>query len=342
MPEDSKNPFQKNISPINLSESGGIMQTEKQPDIQTVNKSMAHTTPMVSPFEEPEKSQYTPNPHLKTLRTFQGDMEETIHKKNESVVSIAVAEQEKRQKRPDLDVPEKKINQLIMTQGVLPILGLILFIAGAGTLGIIYYYNSVSNAPVTVTLNSSLISYTDKKDISITSGSNASVVPSISDAQHTYSGPAGSVLYTNFLQDKNILPVADFFQSLAPSAPQSLARSLGTKYMSGIYSFDTNQAFIILSSADYGQSYSGMLKWETTMASDLVPLFPDVKNALNAGQTVFSDDTFNNQDVRVIKNQIGKVIFLYGFVNKDAIIITGNEDIFQSLVNKYINKKLVR
>ena len=51
--------------------------------------------------KDPQKT-YTPNPELKTLRTFQGDMEETIHKKNESVVTIATAEQNKK-KNP---VPE--------------------------------------------------------------------------------------------------------------------------------------------------------------------------------------------------------------------------------------------
>src|SRR4051812_44968141 len=84
-PENSS----KEIFSTDPAPAAGPVLAEKKPE------KTAYTT---SPFGQTEKSPYTPNPDLKSLRTYQGDMEETIGKKKESLVSIIAAEQK----------PEKK------------------------------------------------------------------------------------------------------------------------------------------------------------------------------------------------------------------------------------------
>lgn len=301
---------------------------------------------LVSPFAEPEKKHYVPNPDLKALRTFQGDVEETIHNKKTSVAKVFVAEQESK-KKPELELPQKRSGSIFLTHGILPLVGVVLFVSGAITLVTIYYNIASNSAPIKVILDNSLVPYTDKMALDLPKPvdilNREQILKTLSDKKNTYNKSVGSVLYLQFLYNKTELSSVEFFQNIAATAPPSLARSFGEKYMSGIYSFDTNEVFLLLSTDDYGITYAGMLKWENSMANDLSLLFPNTPT-LSAGldTTIFKDDSFNNQDVRILRNSSGQIGLVYGFIDKNILVITANEKIYQALVNKYRNSKLVR
>jgi hypothetical protein len=106
-----------------------------------------------------------------------------------------------------------------------------------------------------------------------------------------------------------------------------------------VYAGVNNETFVILTTQDYGQTFAGMLAWEPNMPTDLTTLFPTL--AANTNNT-WSDDTFNNQDVRIIRDNSGNVILVYGFLDNATLVITGTEDVFQQIASKYINNKLVR
>ena len=302
-----------------------------------------------SPFDEPEKK-YTPNPLLKTLRTYQGDIEETIEKKKESITSIVTAEQKKAdlptqvEKKPVI-IPRERSSSIFLTFGVLPLAGIILFILGITTLGGIYYYSYLHNAPIPVAVNTTIIPYTDTIDIDINASASSigeQIAESFSNQIKVFNQQVGSVLYLHFTENKSDLGENDFFQSIAPDAPPALGRSFNTDYMAGIYSFDQNEPFILMTSDDYGETYAGMLTWESLMKNDLQTLFPDLKNSSFGSSTpAFTDETYGNKDVRVLRNDDGDIVLLYGFLDKKTLIITANEKIFTGVLNKYINTKLV-
>lgn len=328
------------------------MPPENQQD-KKQEKSVEQNVHPVSPFKEPLKEHYTTNPDLKTLRTYQGDVEETIKGKKESVVSIVVAEKESKKEPPNL-LPEKKGMGVFVTRGILPLLGIILFVSGVGALVIIYYKMSSNNAPIEVALNSSLIQYTDKKSVDLDAtklpvgiSAREIITKNLSSELSKYNKPAGSVLYLQFLYNKVELSSEDFFRNVAVSAPPALTRAFGQKYMAGVYSFDTNGIFLISSVDDYGNAYTGMLKWENSIAEDLPPLFKtselsSVSFSVASGTPIFKDDAFNNQDVRILRNSSGETVLVYGFADKNTLIITSDEKIYQAIVNKYRNNKLVR
>jgi predicted ATP-binding protein involved in virulence len=110
--------------------------------------------------------------------------------------------------------------------------------------------------------------------------------------------------------------------------------------MAGIYSSNPNKIFFILSTDDYGLTYSGMLKWESTMANDLSPFFQNI-DIQSTSTPLFQDDSFNNHDVRVLRNSNGQIVLMYGFIDKNTLVIVPDETIFQSIANKYINSKLI-
>ena len=103
--------------------------------------------------------------------------------------------------------------------------------------------------------------------------------------------------------------------------------------MLGIYSFDTNEPFIILTTNDFPASFSGMLKWENNMVLDLGKLFSISENTATK---TFLDQALQNKDLRILKNTSEKTILLYSFIDKNTLVITTNQNILTAIVGKYL------
>jgi hypothetical protein len=311
----------------------------------------------MEPLDKKEDSN-NPTDALKTLRTFQGDMEETIHSKNESKISI-LTEQKKVEEAVttgtsnkayvNFDKEENKKENILLTYGVLPIVGVVLILVGGGLIAGIYYYTKSTPTTVVVKETKTMIPYTSKDDVILSKNFTVNELSSTFKNQiETFNQPLGSLLYINFLQQnisdktKNILPTNVFFNTIAESAPGSLMRSFGDTYMAGVYSSTSNNPFIILSSSDYGQTFEGMLGWEQTMKYDLFNFFPTLSNINNASSSpVWVDVTQNNKNMRALKDENNTTVLVYGFFDKNTVAITSNEKVFLNLLNKYINNKLV-
>jgi hypothetical protein len=222
--------------------------------------------------------------------------------------------------------------------GVAPIAIITLFLLGGVLLYGVYYLMTRPQAAIVVA-STSIVPYTKEKDVNITSDNRTAITTGIAGLlQSTHEQP-GSLTYMRFLKSGVELSAHDFFQALAPQASDSLARSFDIRYMSGVYSAIDNEAFVMLSTLDYGQTFAGMLAWEPSMSADLASIFPALSGL---GQNTWNDDTFNNQDVRVLRDSSGKIVLVYGFLDKSILVITSDENTFQQIASKYINNKLVR
>ena len=143
------------------------------------------------------------------------------------------------------------------------------------------------------------------------------------------------------MSNGTLLSESDLFQALAPTAPSTLTRSMIGNYVMGIYGSAANQIFILLSTENYGQAYSGMLDWEPSLQSDLSSLFP-LSNTSTTTVPIWSDDTFENRDVRVLHTGTnGPITLVYGFLDNGTLLITSSENVFQAVANKYLSAKLV-
>ncbi len=79
----------------------------------------------------------------------------------------------------------------------------------------------------------------------------------------------------------------------------------------------------------------GMLAWETTMSRDLDPLFgPAIGNPSRPQASAFTDSTDNSVDTRVLANASGESRIIYGFINRNTILITQNSLTFSNLAGK--------
>jgi hypothetical protein len=212
---------------------------------------------------------------------------------------------------------------------------------------------------VQVVQGSTILNYDQEVDIATTGLSRAALVSKISDAENNFNSPANSILYVNTGEKNAPDNVQTVLVTLAPQVPPELLRNLSDNYMFGVYSFDKNQPFIILTVDDFGIGFSGMLKWEKTMVNDLGPIFgigtngqsQEVSNGnvstngnIGTGTVgfAFSDEGLNNKDLRIVRDSGRQTVLLYSFLDKNTILITTNENTFGALLNKYLTGKMVK
>ncbi len=296
------------------------------------------------PSQEPQgehSPSVSPEQHirLKSLRTYEGDVAEAISHTNTSITTIAVAEQKRR-----LAQPEPQIGDTIPTGAknrLFGLVGTLLLILGISAIGGVYYSVSQNNKKIEVIKKETIISFSHSQTIQ-DSVSYEQFAETIRFGVRDFKQPVNSVLYFNIIGSGTTATgttarkVASLF---GPHMPDSLSRTLTSPYMVGIYSFSTNEPFIILTTEDSALGYAGMLSWEKEMVTDLAPIF-----GIRSTSTpyTFTDEELRNKDLRIVTDEIGKTILLYSFIDKNTILITSHEAIFNALLGKYLTGHTTR
>lgn len=276
--------------------------------------------------------------NLKPLRTYQGDVEKIMGENKVSVATVAIAEQKRKYEERDhgIVVDDSGLKNKIFIS-----LGIFLFVAGIATVGSIYFLKSKNDPLKNLSLQTTLINYTSKTDINFDNTDRENIISTIIKERNNFTGKLNLVLYLNFTSSKGAPNAGEVLSEIAPSIPQTLVRSLDKQYMFGVYSYDKNTPFIILTTKDYGSSFAGMLKWEGSMISDIGEIFDIPRNGTTTTYA-FTDDSIQNKDMRVVKDSNRKNIFVYSFIDKNTIVITKNEQILIRVFDKFINSKMVR
>lgn len=268
---------------------------------------------------------------IKSLRTYQGDVEETITKNNYSTSSIFLAEQKKRDGtliNPTNGDSGARNKFFILVGGILLLLGVI-------TLASVYFIKSSEQVNIEKQTKT-LLRFSREKVVPATKITREVLIETILSEKRAFELPVNSVLYINAVDASSTpIQISSVLSLLTPSMPSSLARSFDREYMIGVYSFDTNEPFIILTTSDYASSFAGMLKWEANITADFGKLFSIGQNASTTTK-VFIDESLKNKDLRVLKDVSGKTIFLYSFMDKNTLLITTNENIFGAVLGKYL------
>ena len=268
----------------------------------------------------------------KSLRTYQGDVQEAISKHNYSSKDIFLAEQDKRMEESEKPTIFK---DPVVKNKLLAVSGVIFFVLGIGIVGTVYYLRS-NEEVILQQKTKALIGFSEEKVFSIATTTREKLVKQIQEEKSSLNLPVNSVFYINTVgADEQPANVESLLSILTPKMPNSLSRSFASKYMIGIFSFDTNEPFIMLTTDDYGLSFAGMLKWEKDIPSDLGKLFGIVQNASSTLQ-IFVDQERRNKDLRVLRDNQGKIVLLYSFIDQNTLLITKNESIFNAILSKYL------
>ncbi len=275
---------------------------------------------------------------IKSLRTYQGDVEEAMAKNKYSATTILVAEQRKREDSPRLT---QKPANLETRNKFFTVLGISLLFLGGIVVSAVYYVKT--NEEVVIERKTkTIIEFSVEKNISVSSSTKDSLISRIISEKNSWKEVVNSVLYLN-LKDSGNNPekIERVLSLITPNIPSSLLRSFEDKYMFGVISYDTNELFIILTTKDYASAYSGMLRWEKDMATDFEKIFDVTKNTGTSSE-LFIDEAIRNKDLRVLRGVDKKTKLVYSFVDKNTLVITKNENIFNAILAKYLVSQNVR
>ena len=223
---------------------------------------------------------------VKSIETYQGDIEGVVKDKNISILSIAAAEAERRGSQQisggAASTPSGMPGAKTLTSIALYVLGFVFLAGASGALAYILERPTSVGAPAAAP-TAPFIAVDDTKDITIApTATRASVMSTLTAAKEATAlslGLMSRLLVTvasttpSGTQGLEALSAQSFFTLIAPDMPQALLRAINPNYLLGVHVYDNNQPFIIMSVDSYEQAYAGMLAWEPSMQQDLSPLF---------------------------------------------------------------------
>ncbi len=166
----------------------------------------------------------------------------------------------------------------------------------------------------------------------------------------------------NQLRDRNInekatveidtkLSTVDFFLKNRFSGEERLLESLGSAYTFGLYnnSNDVFETFILVKVSSFDTAFTSMINWEPYMRYDLQDMFNDYTASStenisysSPSGSVFKDRLLKNTDTRVDADQDGSIHLVYGFINKEYLLITSGTESFLSVRDRLLNKNTLR
>lgn len=299
----------------------------------------------MNPTENSNQNKTETASPIKSLRTFQGDVQEAIAKNNFSATTVLVAEQEKKIKNPDIEIQQiqsKVRNRTFLLYGII-------IIAIGLTIASSFYYLKTKEQVVIVQKTKTLLPYNDEKTIALSNIDKIDFTNKYTDFKNSWDSTVNNIMYNSVSLNGNDLKMEDFISIIGPNMTPSLARSFGEKYMLGVLSFDINQPFIVMTVSDYSLAYPGMLKWEDTMDKDLSGIFEidgegsdTASTTENITKTRFIDETIKNKDIRALKDKNNNTVLLYSFIDRKTLVITKDEETLSTLVGSFIINQQIK
>ncbi|MFH1178295.1 MAG: hypothetical protein V1711_01030 [bacterium] len=291
--------------------------------------------PEPSPIPEPQK----PTP----IKTYESDFSDQIEKEHASAATVLAAEQDAATGEIQQTQPMRSShNSVIYT-----VIGVVFLIAGGAAVYFTYTKSLTAVTQVVFTPSVSAPIFVDDRE------QVSGVGPTLLEAIEKSIGrplTAGAIrlLYTFTETDSTNSPQIvnnSIFSDLQEPAPDVLLRNLNAEgSMAGVININNDQSpFFILSVISYSNTFSGMLKWESTMQRDLVGLFPSTASTtlpssvkISAG---FRDEIVNNHDVRVYRDENNESVLLYGYWDQSTLIIARNPAAFAEILNRLANSR---
>lgn len=288
---------------------------------------------------------------LPSLRSYQGDMAEFIKNKNESVISIAVKEKERKEER--LEMPEKEKPAAFPKPAKagfkvnFAVLALSLLLIGGGLLASYFVYQFWQNRslPATVVLKEKILPYNHSIDLKEVSRANF-------ESQFRAIAAESGITVINLSDERSVSlkKSRDFFNALKTPIRPELDRTLRDDFVLGLVSQSSqSSAFLIITVNDFGQAFSGMLDWESSLEKDLSFLAPGAEIASSSAsstpaKSLFSwkDIIIKNKDTRALVNSKGRSRIAYTFLDKNTVLLIGDISLIGEISSAYASRAVAR
>lgn len=273
---------------------------------------------------------------LPSLRSYQGDMAEFIKEKNESVISVAVKEkkrEEKRQEESPKIVLESKPSTLHLNFTII-FLSIFLIIGGGAVS--LYIYQFINRPIETEVVTQPEILQTNN----VVTLANVNKNTLMLELNKMSTTPGVSVAKISDLNGNPIKNSEELFDFLQIPDPLSIRRTLKNSFMVGTISQNNTPAsFLIITVDDFGRAFASMLDWEVTILEDLKFLVSIVDSS---GKFAWKDLIIKNKDARAFIDEKGNAQIVYTFLDRNTILITNNLLLVDDLGDLYHSRAVVR
>lgn len=306
----------------------------------------------VPPPPAPPPAEPKPAP----LQTYASDFSDRMEETHASAATVLAAEQDAGPRREAPEPPSRRNLFLAIAGGVF-------LIAGAAGAYVAYdRYLSVSAPVVLAPTISAPIFFDESEEVSGTGAGllgllQASVARPIAE---------GGVRLLH-LKEATTTGNVSVFSALQIPAPNIVVRNIAAdSSMAGVVAVDGAQSpFFILSVVSFGDTFAGMLAWETAMPRDLAGLFPPYpapppeiaatstnatsSQAVSAKQTkktatttppapafipAFRDEIIANHDVRVYRDAENRSLLLYGYWDQSTLVVARDPAAFAEILGR--------
>ncbi|MDP1707081.1 MAG: hypothetical protein Q8L30_00770 [bacterium] len=297
-----------------------------------------------SPIESRPESDFS---KLSPIETYESDFSKRIKDTNASTATILAAEQDANTSVTTQGSPKK----LHRNNTIYIIVGAVFIVLGVAGSYVAYTRYLADIEPVTLAPTVFTPIFVDEKEeISGTNPRDMLQAIERSNARQLAQNMV-RFIYANFATTTN----SSVFTALQLPAPNTLIRNVNAdRSMAGIVSAGGSQnPFFVLSVSSYGDTFAGMLSWESTMVRDMSALFPPLP-ADTVDQTAsstpsattttaipvltqamsFRDEVVNNHDVRIYRDANSRSILLYGYWNKSTLVIARDPAAFTEITDR--------
>lgn len=292
------------------------------------------------------------------VRTLKTDTEEAINLERMSSASMALAEQKKKQRYPQVEQPADapKSRKLLLL-----IISFLFVFVGIGAFNFNYIKEKIAATPeikpeiITLIISEKNAEFNldelDGKNLSVSLSKiikENEIEPKSVENIHITKNIASSEKEKSV---KKPLTSKEFLFLITSKTPDALIRSLKPDYMLGVHSLNGNQPFIILKTESYENAFAGMLAWEKNLGKDLESLF-----SINSGiashasgteqifvnKKEFEDILVKNKDARALRDFDGVIVLIYSIPDKETILIANNAETLTELFDRVIRARTVR
>lgn len=217
---------------------------------------------------------------------------------------------------------------------------LVILVAIGGGVGVGYYlirsFGTNTEAPLSI---APTVVQSDLQIPLPLSSSRTALLSSLTDIV-AQSGTGVTHIYPVHENTNTPASASEILAVLDPRAPGSFLRSVGEYLTLGAVATPDTRPFIVLRTTNFDVGFAGMIAWEPYISSDLAPLFgapidrtydPDARTEGNTREASFVDGVVQNQPVRILYNQSGEEGIVYGFIDRNTLIITTTSQAFATV-----------
>lgn len=273
------------------------------------------------------------------IKTLESDAALGVKEQNESKIRMAIAEERRHEKEEELQesaVPHSKKILFIIVIALCLCLGLASVI-------VVYYAIQLKNRPVPVAVTPTAIPSDTRAIIDVTQKNYAQTVATIQQelAQTHDSNTIRSITFQYQRPDDAnkpaIYPIttAEFIKYFLPTMPDALARAYDGTYVLGSTGGAVAKPFLLLTTTNYPQAFSGMLNYENTLFADFQRIF-NLSLPEDPTPPTFVDDIFQNKDIRVLVDGTNTPILVYAFLDNNTVLITTSLDTLKEIYTRFL------